>query len=74
MDFEHGNARNEAGELGQKSTVERIRELGASYAALDDLIQTPQFLALIGKITGNTLTATWTGQCGPRTATGTRIQ
>jgi len=50
--FERGNARNEAGELGQKSTVERIRELGASYATLDDLIQTPQFLALIGKITG----------------------
>jgi hypothetical protein len=50
--FERGNARNEAGELGHKSTVERIRELGASYATLDDLIQTPQFLALIGKITG----------------------
>lgn len=29
---------------------------------------------VIGKITGNTLTATWTGQCGPRTATGTRVQ
>jgi hypothetical protein len=50
--FERGNARNEAGELGQKSTVERIRELGASYATLDDLIQTPEFLALIGEITG----------------------
>jgi Rps23 Pro-64 3,4-dihydroxylase Tpa1-like proline 4-hydroxylase len=50
--FERGNARNEAGELGHKSTVERIRELGASYAELDDLIQTPQFLSLIGKITG----------------------
>ena len=50
--FERGNARNEAGELGHKSTVERIRELGASYATLDDLIQTPQFLTLVGKITG----------------------
>ena len=50
--FERGNARNEAGELGAKSTVERIRELGRSYAALDDAIQTPQFLALIGTITG----------------------
>ena len=27
-----------------------------------------------GKITGNTLTATWRGQCGQRTATGTRVQ
>ncbi len=50
--FERGNARNEAGELGAKSTVERIRELGRSYAALDDAIQTPRFLALIGTITG----------------------
>ncbi len=50
--FERGNARNEAGEIGHKSTVERIRELGRSYATLDDLIQTPQFLALIGTITG----------------------
>lgn len=50
--FERGNARNEAGELGSKSTVERIRELGRSYATLDDVIQTPAFLALIGKITG----------------------
>jgi 2OG-Fe(II) oxygenase superfamily len=50
--FERGNARNEAGELGSKSTVERIRQLGHSYSALDDAIQTPQFLALIGTITG----------------------
>jgi Rps23 Pro-64 3,4-dihydroxylase Tpa1-like proline 4-hydroxylase len=50
--FERGNARNEAGELGAKSTVEKIRELGPSYAALDDLIQTSQFLDLIGRITG----------------------
>jgi hypothetical protein len=27
-----------------------------------------------GKITGNALVATWTGQCGPRSATGTRVQ
>lgn len=27
-----------------------------------------------GKITGNTLTATWTGVCGLRSATGTRVQ
>lgn len=27
-----------------------------------------------GKITGNTLVATWRGQCGTRSATGTRVQ
>lgn len=50
--FEQGNARNEAGELGGKSTVERIRALGEPYARLDDLIRTPAFLDLVGRITG----------------------
>jgi len=50
--FERGNARNEAGQLGNKSTVEQIRGLGPAYTALDDLIQTRGFLDLIGKITG----------------------
>jgi len=49
--FERGNARNEAGQLGNKSTVEQIRGLGPAYTALDDLIQTRGFLDLIGKIT-----------------------
>lgn len=50
--FERGNARNEAGQLGNKSTVEKIRDLGSGYAALDDLLQTRAFLDLIGRITG----------------------
>lgn len=50
--FERGNARNEAGELGNKSTVEKIRGLGPAYAALDDLVQSRGFLDLIGRITG----------------------
>jgi len=50
--FESGNARNEAGELGSKSTVERIRTIGPAYAALDDVLQTREFLDLIGRITG----------------------
>ena len=50
--FERGNARNEAGELGNKSTVEKIRGLGPTYTCVDDLIQTQDFLNLIGKITG----------------------
>lgn len=50
--FERGNARNEAGELGNKSTVERIRELSPAYGELDELIKSQGFLALIGKLTG----------------------
>jgi len=50
--FERGNARNEAGELGNKSTIEKIRGLGPTYTALDDLIQTREFLDLIGRVTG----------------------
>jgi len=49
--FERGNARNEAGEIGNKSTIERIRGLGAAYSALDDLVQSRKFLDLIGHIT-----------------------
>jgi hypothetical protein len=29
---------------------------------------------ITGKITGNALVANWTGQCGPRSAQGTRVQ
>ena len=50
--FERGNARNEAGELGNKSTVERIRELGPDWAALDDLVQSPAFLGWLSAATG----------------------
>jgi 2OG-Fe(II) oxygenase superfamily len=50
--FECGNARNEAGALGNKSTIEKIRGLGPAYAALDDLLQTRDFLDLVGRISG----------------------
>ena len=50
--FERGNARNEAGELGGKSTIEKIRGLGPAWSALDDLVQSRGFLDLIGRITG----------------------
>jgi hypothetical protein len=50
--FERGNARNEDGQLGNKSTVEKIRDLGTAYSTLDDLLQTRGFLDLIGRITG----------------------
>ena len=50
--FERGNARNEDGGIGNKSTIEKIRRLGPAFAALDDLVQSAEFLALVGRITG----------------------
>lgn len=50
--FERGNARNEDGGIGNKSTIEKIRELGPAYAALDDLVQSPAFLRRLSAITG----------------------
>ncbi|HET9033355.1 MAG TPA: 2OG-Fe(II) oxygenase [Dokdonella sp.] len=50
--FECGNARNEAGEIGNKSTVERVRELSPGYRDLDNLIKSSGFLELIGELTG----------------------
>lgn len=50
--FERGNARNESGDMGHKSIVEKIRGLGAAYGALDDLVRSRDFLDLIGRITG----------------------
>jgi hypothetical protein len=50
--FERGNARNENGEIGNKSTIERIRGLGPAFSALDELVQSGEFLALVGRITG----------------------
>jgi 2OG-Fe(II) oxygenase superfamily len=50
--FETGNARNESGGIGGKSVVERVRGLGPAFTKLDDAIQTPGFLSLIGTICG----------------------
>ncbi len=51
-DFERGNARTENGDLGNKSTIEKVRGLGPSFVALDDLIQSQEFLDLVGRLTG----------------------
>lgn len=51
-DFEAGNFLNEDGVAGRKSTVERIRALGDPYRRLDDLVRSPGFLRLVGRITG----------------------
>lgn len=50
--FERGNASNEAGERGGKSTVERIRGLGPAYSALDDLVRSQAFLDHVSALTG----------------------
>jgi hypothetical protein len=50
--FEQGNFLSEDGRPGSKSTFERIRGLGDGYAGLDDLIRSPDFLHLLGIVTG----------------------
>jgi hypothetical protein len=50
--FDVRRALNEAGDVGRKAVVEEIRGLGPAYAALDDLIRSHEFLALISHITG----------------------
>ncbi|MBB1472739.1 2OG-Fe(II) oxygenase [Luteimonas sp. MC1782] len=50
--FARGDHRNEHGEAGGKSVVERIRGLGDAWRALDDCVQSPAFLDLVGRMTG----------------------
>ncbi len=50
--FDAKFALNEAGDVGNKAVVEKIRGIGPAYAALDDLIQSRDFLDLVGRITG----------------------
>jgi len=50
--FEKGNNLGDDGKPGNKSTFERIQNLGAAYRSLDQLIQGEDFLRLVGHITG----------------------
>jgi Rps23 Pro-64 3,4-dihydroxylase Tpa1-like proline 4-hydroxylase/predicted O-methyltransferase YrrM len=50
--FEQGDARNENGELGGKSVVERIRGLGPAFSELDDLVRSRAFLDWLSQVTG----------------------
>jgi hypothetical protein len=50
--FERGNAMGDNGELGGKSTLDKVRDLGPAYQRLDDAIKSPEFLKAIGDITG----------------------
>ena len=50
--FEAKRALNEAGEVGRKAVVERIRSLGGAYQQLDALASSAEFLALVSRLTG----------------------
>jgi hypothetical protein len=50
--FERGNAMGDYGELGGKSTFDKVRSLGSAYERLDDAIKSPEFLKAIGDLTG----------------------
>ena len=50
--FERGNYIGDDGRPGGKSTVDAMPHLGPAYRRLDEVIQTPAFLAYIGRITG----------------------
>lgn len=51
-DFERGNNMGDDGRPGGKSTLARIRTIGAAYRRLDDAIKSPEFLRLVGRLTG----------------------
>ena len=50
--FEKGNFVGDDGRPGGKSTVDRVRDLGDAYGRLDDVIQSREFLDLVGRVTG----------------------
>ena len=51
-EFHDSHAINENEQVGGKAIREEVRALGDAYRKADDLIQAPEFLALIGRITG----------------------
>lgn len=50
--FENEHAINENQRVGGKATREQVRGLGQAFRRADDLMQAPEFLELIGRITG----------------------
>ena len=50
--FERGNFIGDDGRPGGKSTVDSMPQLGPAYRQLDDVIQSPAFLAYLGQVTG----------------------
>ena len=50
--FDRGDCRDESGQPGLKSTFEAVRELGAGFSRLDDIVRDPGFLRFLGELTG----------------------
>lgn len=50
--FEERYALNENKIVGHKATREKVKSLGEAYVDADSLIQAPEFLAMVGRITG----------------------
>ncbi|MFN9791988.1 MAG: 2OG-Fe(II) oxygenase [Pseudomonadota bacterium] len=50
--FEARHAINELGQVGGKAVRPDVRDISATYRALDDHIRSPDFLDLVGRITG----------------------
>lgn len=50
--FEQGNSIGDDGRQGDKSTVEKIKMLGPAFRTLDEVVQSPDFLTFVGRITG----------------------
>jgi hypothetical protein len=50
--FEARHALNELGQVGGKAVRPDVRDISETYRALDDFLRTPDFLALVGRITG----------------------
>jgi Rps23 Pro-64 3,4-dihydroxylase Tpa1-like proline 4-hydroxylase len=51
-EFQTSKALNENDEVGGKATREKVRALGGAFCTVDDLMKAPDFLALVGRITG----------------------
>ena len=50
--FDDRKALNEFGKVGGKAVCQNLPELGPAYAALDRLLRSREFLALVGEMTG----------------------
>jgi len=50
--YDRGQARNELGEIGRKAAYSNLPGLGKAYAEFDRLLQSPEFLSLMARLTG----------------------
>lgn len=50
--FDATHALNERGETGRKAVVTDLKRVGPAYARFDQMIRSPEFLSIIGRIAG----------------------